>query len=295
LLLAVATAWCGSAATARNIYVNNQLGDDQFSGDRESIASKAGPTRSIGRALRLVLPGDRVVIANTGQPYREQLSISGRCLRGSERRPLVISGNGAVLDGTVTAQSGAWRHVSGDLFMLRPKRLAFQQLFRDGQPLGRVRLASHYDAPQALKPLEWSLTSGAIYLRTEEDRLPRSYGLRHAGLQTGITLHNTRHVVIEGLVIQGFQQDGVNAHELVRDCALRNVECRANGRSGLSASGVSRLRAEGCNLYDNGVVQARASGLATLELDGCDIQQTGDAPAYQAHDGKILIDGEPTP
>ena len=280
---------------ARNLYVNNLLGDDAFAGEREQPASGAGPVRSINRALRLVLPSDRVVIANTGQPYREQLSISGRCLRGSERNPLVITSDGAVLDGSVIAETGAWRHLQDDVFLLRPRRLAFQQLFRDGKPLDRVRLVSHLDAPQALKPLEWSLVGGALLFRAEENRLPRSYGLRHAGLQTGVTLHNTRHVVIEGLVIQGFQQDGVNAHELVRDCVLRNVQCRANGRSGLCAGGVSRLRAEGCNLYDNGEVQARASGLATLDLVGCDIQQSDDAPATQMQGGKILIDGQPAP
>ncbi|MEM6655336.1 MAG: right-handed parallel beta-helix repeat-containing protein [Planctomycetota bacterium] len=143
-----------------------------------------------------------------------------------------------------------------------------------------------------LPPLHWSLAGSAVRLHVEAGKLPRDYDLRHAGVQTGLTLYNTRHVVVDGFVFQGFQQDGVNAHELVRDCTLRNIECRANGRSGLSVGGSSRVGVENGKFYDNGRVQVRTEGVAKLALTGSDVDRAA-GPGY-SHGGRSLtVDGAP--
>lgn len=281
-----------SPTHARDIYVNNLAGSDDFSGFDQTGAGKSGPVRTINRAVQIASVGDRIVIAKTAEPYREQITIGG-CLKGTKKQPLVITSDGAVLDGSVVASPGAWRHLRGNVFSMRPHRLAYQQLFDEGRPLRRVRLTSTVGADLALQPLEWSLTANQILLSVEEGKLPESYNLRHAGLQTGITLYNTRNVVIEGLIIQGFQQDAINAHEMVKDCVVRNIECRANGRSGLSAGGVSRVTAIGCNFYDNGQTQVRVEGLAKLSLEACDIDKQANAPAFEQAGGELLIDGKP--
>ncbi|MEM9185854.1 MAG: right-handed parallel beta-helix repeat-containing protein [Planctomycetota bacterium] len=278
---------------ALELVVDNVAGSDDAPPESSASPRRAPPLRTINRALELARPGDQITVVNTGEPYREQLSIGGCRLRGNSLRPLVIVSDGAVLDGTVAAAPGAWRHVVGDVYAMRPRRLAYQQVFYAGAPLGRVRLASRVGADQTLKPLEWSLLAGELLLRTEATRLPESYGFRHAGLQTGITLHSTTRVEIEGLVIQGFQQDGVNAHNLVTDCVLRNVECRANGRSGLSVGGASRVRVEASNFYDNGRVQVRSERLARLELQGCEVAGNEGAPASESRGGVVLSDGQP--
>lgn len=293
LVCAVLFTALSTAATARELHVNNMLGDDRASGLAVESQSGDGPVARICRALELAAPGDRIVIANTGEPYREEVSFFGRNLRGREDRPLVISGNGAVLDGTVVAAQGAWRPVEGDVFSMRPRRLTYQQLFNEGQPLDRVRLASLSGVESALQPLQWAMAEGQIVMRVEKDRLPMAYSLRHAGLQTGLTLYNTRNVVIEDLVIQGFQQDGINAHELVRDCVLRRVECRANGRSGLSVGGVSRVRVEQGNFYDNGRVQVRTEGSSKVELQGCEVESSEGVLKYGLRGGLLLVDGQP--
>ena len=197
-------------------------------------------------------------------------------------------GNGALIDGTVLAAPGAWRHVAGSTFAFRPRRLTYQHLFLAGTPLSR----SDGNAPEAMEPLEWMLADGRIFFTTEDNRVPESYDLRHCGLQTGITLYNTQHVRIENLVIQGFQQDGVNAHELVSHCELVDLECRANGRSGLSVGGVSRVRVTRSNFYDNGQVQVRTEGLAALELLQCDVSDET-VPPFSAEGRSLLIDGKP--
>lgn len=287
-----AIALLPSIGLGRDIFVNNLAGNDRLSGLKQELAGNDGPVATIGKALKVAAPGDHVIVANTGEAYREQLSIFGCDLYGFEDRPLTISGNGATLDGTVTAAEGAWRHVEGDVFAMTPRRLTFQQLFKSGSPLRRVRLASATDVDQALQPLEWAMADREILLRVDNGRLPEQYELRHAGMQTGVTLYNTRHVVVEDFVVQGFQQDGVNAHSLVKDCVLRRIECRANGRSGLSVGGASRVQVVESGFYDNGRAQVRVEGYAKLTLDGCELDDTQDAAPYVLQNGGLTIDGE---
>jgi hypothetical protein len=282
---------CRSGYT-RDLYVNNVIGNDRISGLREEPSEQQGPVRSIQRALCIAQPGDHIHVAATDRPYREQISVSGPCLRGRADRPFVISGNGAVLDGTVVAEQGAWQHVAGDVFSLRPRRLTFQQLYLGATPAKRVRLVDFTDVDALLQPLQWALVSDAILFRVEKDQLPAAYNLRHAGLQTGITLYNTEHVRIENFVVQGFQQDGINAHEMVRDCVMTSVECRANGRSGISAGGISRITIQNSNLYDNGVAQLRVEGQARVTLENSDVAESPDSLRFDVEGGALTIDGK---
>ena len=272
-------------------YVNNLLGSDRATGLSAEPQAENGPVRTICAALARAGRADRIELANTGEPYREMIAMTGPHQSGLRGQPFVIDGNGAVLDGTVTAAPGAWKHVEGNVFALRPRRLTYQQLFSSGKPLPRTALYSKYEFSQ-LEPAEWALLNGRIYFRTEGNKIPEDYELRHTLLQTGITLYNVRHVRIQDLVIQGFQQDGINAHELVRDCELMDVDCRANGRAGLSVGGVSRVEALRCNFYDNGRVQVRTEGLAELKLFECDVDSSG-VPAFDSQGRSLIADGKP--
>jgi hypothetical protein len=281
-------------AIARDVFVNNIAGNDRFDGRNAVNEWGSGPVRSLDRALRLVDRGGRIVLANSDEPYREMISLSDVHHRGYPDQPLVISGNGATLDGTVTAAPGAWRYENDHIFSFRPRRLAYQQLFRDGQPLTHVRRASFLGSRIGLQPLEWTLLADRVALRVEDGRLPEQYALRHAGLQTGITLYNTQYVRIEDLIIQGFQQDGINAHELVTGCEFVRVECRANGRSGISVGGVSRVSITDSNCYDNGRTQLRVEGLARVTAERSDFgTEQAYVPRIEIRGlGKAMIDGE---
>ena len=48
-------------------------------------------------------------------------------------------------------------------------------------------------------------------------------------MQVGVTLYEVRHVIVRDLVIQGFQLDGVNAHDGVRETTLSALNCRGKG------------------------------------------------------------------
>ena len=71
-----------------------------------------GPVKTIGRALEIAVSSDRVVLANTGQSYRESVSLVGSRHGGAHARPLTIVGNGASV--SVLEQAGVAR---ADLFL----------------------------------------------------------------------------------------------------------------------------------------------------------------------------------
>src|SRR5437762_10801500 len=98
-----------SSALARDIFVNNVLGDDRRGGTMAAVGDEGtGPCRSIAKALRIAYPGDRIIVANTGQPYREGITVQGPRHSGLDRFPTIISGNGATLDGSMSLSDNVW-------------------------------------------------------------------------------------------------------------------------------------------------------------------------------------------
>ncbi len=202
LLLSFIITLLASPLAAREWYVNNALGNDALSGRLATLKGKDGPLKRIRVALCLATPGDQIYVAKTDEPYREELSIAGRCLRGLRDMPLVIDGGGATLDGTVIAEQGAWRHAAGDVFALRPRRLTYQQLFVAGKPLTRVLLASTMGIEQELKPLQWARRGADFGSHRSEPAArfvrppPRWPANRHHAVQhascAGAELHHPR-------------------------------------------------------------------------------------------------------
>jgi hypothetical protein len=275
-----------SSVAARDIFVNNVAGDDRRGGDSPSpLGGEMGPLRSISFALRAARKGDRIIVANTGQPYREYITLQGA--RNSGRRaeaPFVIEGNGAVLDGAYPIPANLWEHYRNDVFRFRPMRLAHQILFLNEKPAMRQQAALEAQQLPELAPLQWSLFRGQIYFRVEKDALPHQYNLSHTVLPAGITLYQVRHVVIRDLVIQGYQLDGVNAQDGVTDTTLIGLTCRGNGRSGISVGGASRVRVEASLVGNNGVAQVRAEGWSKTDIVNCDLVESTAPPVVREGD-----------
>lgn len=277
-------------ASARDIFVDNLNGDDRRGGRTpDSQGAAGGPCRTIAKALRIADPSDRIIIANTGTPYREAISIQGARHSGDSSFPFEIIGNGATLDGTVSLDGAKWEHEQGDVFRTRPAKMSFQQLFLDQRPITRKRSAD--SRPAQLAALEWSLSDGWIYFRTEKDRLPQAYNLSCCGEQTGITLYDVHDVIVSDLVVRGFHLDGVNAHDNVRRSDLIGLNCRENGRSGISVGGSSRIRIDSCNASANGVAQFRIEGYSIAQLVG-NAFNPATAPAILREGGRIIDEKE---
>jgi hypothetical protein len=294
LALALAPFLSASTATARDIYVNNLDGDDRFTGQYpQRMSDVTGPVRTIQRALRLATQGDRIVLENTGQPYRESISLVGSRLSGYSFRPLVIEGNGAILDGSASVPPGAWEHYRGNVFRFRPPRLAYQQLFYSDRPLARVDADPEADEPPELAPLQWCLHKGHIYFSTKHERTdrPEDYYLTYACKQTGITLFHVDRVAIVDLTVQGFQLDGISLHNSARGVIVAGVTCRGNGRSGITVAGASQARISACLIGDNGSAQ-----LLTLPCSETQIRDTAllsnTAPGWVDRGGRVYVEGK---
>ncbi len=270
----LAMLWLASIANvqARDLYVDNLLGDDHHDGTAAALSARnAGPLRTITQALRLANAGDRIVLAKTDEPYRESVTLCGARNSGNGVTPFVVEGNGATLEGAEPIPPTAWQHDRGDVFRFRPARCSHQQLFIDGLPAVRRYIDSALGRLPELKPREWCLRNGEIYFCVEQGKLPADYPLSCAGMSVGVTLYKAHDIVINDLVVQGFQLDGVNAHDGVEECLLSGLTCRGNGRAGVAVMGASRVELSGCLIGDNGAANCtpRASRLRRSRTVNC--------------------------
>jgi hypothetical protein len=286
-LLLVVVA-CPTAGLARDIYVDNVNGDDRTGGQSPGIqGEEGGPCRSISKALRIAQAGDRIVVANTGVPYRECLTLQGPQHSGSDNFPTHINGNGATLDGTMSLADAKWEYFRGETFRTRPARMSHQQLFIDDQPATRKQPAAG-QTPE-LGPLEWCLVDGWLYFNCGKDRLPQSHNLACCLHSAGVTLYNVHDVIVENLNIRGFFLDGVNCHDNVVRSDLLGLTSSYNGRSGISVGGASRVRIDSCTAAGNGVAQIRTEGYCVVMLVDNKLDATS-APAVVKEGGKVVED-----
>jgi hypothetical protein len=275
-----------SAASARDIFVDNVIGDDRRAGTSSAIVGEGGgPCRSIAKALRVAQPGDRVIIAKTPEPYREGITIQGPRHSGSDRFPLFIVGNGATLDGTMPLTDAQWEYVGNNTFRTHPAHMSYQQLFINNQPVIRKQPAP--GRPPHLGPHEWCLQDGWIYFGTDKGKLPPDYNLSCCGEQVGITLYEVHDVVIEDLNLRGFWLDGVNCHDNVRRTDLVRLTTTNNGRSGISVGGASRVRIDTCTSSGNGAAQVRTEGFCAVRMVDNQLDETT-APAISREGGQVV-------
>lgn len=276
---------------AADVFVDNIGGDDLHDGSQALSTGGAGPVRTLRKALLVARPGDRIVLANTGEPYRESIALSSGKHSGTPRAPFTIDGQGAVLEGAEPVPPRAWEHWRGDVFRFRPSRISFQQLFLDGRPAARRTIApGEHHWPQ-IGPLEWFRRDAYIYYRVEPDRLPDDYALASSARQTGITLYHVHDVMIVNLVVQGFRLDGINANDGVRDCVLSEVTCRGNGRCGIAVGGTSQIGIGNSLLGDNGEAQLRVEGYSAVRIEESQLLDNT-APAIFRRGGELMIDGQ---
>ncbi len=281
------------SAAGRDVFVSNTSGDDLNTGTAmRPLGPRGGPVRTISKAVRLARPSDRIVLDNTGKPYRETVSLVGSHNSGGVLGPLVIEGRGALLDGTVPIPAQAWQQHDGDVYVYQPRRMGHQQLFLAGRQAERLPAVPSDASLPRLEPLQWCYWRGKIYFCTEPLRHPDDYEPSCCGLQTGITLYYVRDVLIRDLGVQGFALDGVAVHDVVRDTRLERVSARANGDSGLSVRGASWVELDQCTLADNGRAQLRIEGPARVWLYRCRLLDES-APAIWRKGGEIFRSPEP--
>jgi hypothetical protein len=187
-------------------------------------------------------------------------------------------------------EPAAWEHVEGDVFRFRPARSSYYQLFLDGLPVQRARTTGRPLVRPPLGPLQWALFDAHVYFQVERNRWPSSYALTGSHHRVGITLYEVRNVVIRNLTVQGFQLDGVNAHDKAAGCRFVQLTTRGNGRSGISVGGASRVRVEACLSGNNAAAQLRTEGHSHTAVVDTDLVPNS-APRWVVAGGTLWVDG----
>jgi hypothetical protein len=275
-------------AVADTIYVDNVLGDDLHEGTEPDSSGRDGPVRTLDKALRISNPGDHIVLAATGEPYRESIGLSAAQHCGNAISPFIIDGQGAILEGADPVPYAAWENFAGPVFRFRPTRTSYQHLFLDGKPAVERKILPGETRLPELEPLEWYRRGAYIYFRVDPDKLPRDYNLSCSARQTGITLYHVHDVVVMNLVVQGFRLDGLNVNDGVTRCEVLDITSRGNGRSGITVAGSSKARIEGCLVGDNGEQQLLVEGPSTTLVEQCDLL-ANTAPAVTNRGARLTI------
>jgi hypothetical protein len=229
-------------------------------------------------------------MAGTGQPYRESVTLSGGRHNGTPSAPFILAGNGAVLEGSRFVPHNAWQHYRDDVYRFRPVHSAFAQLFLDGPPAVRRYLDNNDGRLPKLEPREWCLADRDIYFRVDVGKLPEDYRLTFAALTVGVTLYEVHDVLIENLTVQGFQLDGLNAHDCASSCTLVGVMARGNGRAGIAIGGASKVEIDECLVSDNGAAQILTSGPSITAIEDSEIDAAS-APGIVRREGRVFVDG----
>ena len=267
VITCVLLGWLAPDARAETYYVNNMSGSDLNNGLVDANqGAQVGPLKTIGGALKRAHRGDRIELANTGQPYCECITLQGGRHSGYLSLPFIIEGNGATLNGTAPVPFDRWQTIGEDLYWFAPKRRGYQSLFVEGELASRVAVENFPAQPFQADPGNWFPLDGGIAYVSQKGMLPMADNVRFAEHRVGITLYDVERVVIRGLNVVGFQLDGINAHDNAMDCVLTDVACVGNGRSGVSVGGASRVRLFDCELVENGETQLNTEGWSTTRL-----------------------------
>ena len=284
-----------SQSLARDIFVNNQGGDDRLEGRSETPAALLGPVKSIRKAMLLAEPGDRVVLTNTGtavsrndQPFqRPALGLRPQpavCHRRPRRRARWLG-------------SRAGRRLEklpvGRVFRFRPSAHELPAIVsrRSAARASAGRAGKWRSCPSSSRLSGRWQTAGFTSGRKTASCRPTT-GSAYCRLQTGITLYHVHDVVITNLTVEGFQLDGINAFDGTRDCRLVQVVARGNGRSGVTIAGCSHLEVLGSLVGDNGWAQLLIEELALASVRDTPLLDNTAPPIVQ-HGGRIFIDGQP--
>ncbi len=118
----IVTGGLGNCLVAEELQVDNVRGSDFQT--RDGAIELRGPFRTLQKAIQMARIGDTINVKNTGEPYRETVSLSGNRAVANRRFPLVIEGNGAVFDGTQELGFNDWESLGVIFLNSRFSRLA---------------------------------------------------------------------------------------------------------------------------------------------------------------------------
>jgi len=246
------------------------MGDDRFMGQSRQIhTGLQGPLKTLQKAVRIAKPGDRILVEPTGVPFHEEVIISG-VTRPSPTQdyPIVLEGNGAMLDGLVGVDPLLSRHMGGGLHrfetQLGPTHTS-DLLFIDGKPgvLGTNRLPTGRPRLDAGQFAPWN--GWLTYQVGGDDYLDR-HSFAVSRMNVGLTIYRSNYWIVRNLDFRGYRLDGVRIHGPVEGLQFQNCRFLYNGRAGIAAKGLTDAVVSDSESIGNAKAAAVSRNLTRLGL-----------------------------
>ncbi len=223
LVLPALLAILSGSVYGNDFFVNNKTGNDSASGSTEHDAFL-----TLAKAAPLLAAGDRLVIANTGTPYNETLSLRKN---GAPGKPIIIEGNGSVLSGLGKLDKDKWQPKSDGVFFYGLPKAAHLNRFVFGPGLHRYPAAAKADS---LGENSYFCDNTGLYFRPAAGKTPADYDLCTMLRGEGVSINNAGYIVCRNLVCEYFANDGFNAHGHCSGLVFENIVGRHNGDDGFS-------------------------------------------------------------
>lgn len=257
----------GQAASGRNLYVNSFSGSDSADGLAQELSGGSGPVASIRKAITLARPGDTIFLDPQGSPYSEQILFADK--RGDASAPIILDGQGSVVNGSVPIRAEEWEEVAAGLFKstiipqvychkANPAYVGRFFFVWEGkiQRMGRSLKGSNtpYKAPKDLVPGEWTYVAEevAFYIKLPEGVALETAPIRVPKIVSGVQITgDCHHLVIRNLTVKHVINDGfalttgTNKASKVRNIRFENIAAEECGDDGLSAHGDCEVFVDG--------------------------------------------------
>jgi hypothetical protein len=235
LLFSVLRISSAAAEVGGTVYLNNVKGSDQFDGSSALVgADEVGPVASIAHACEILKPCGKLIIANTGLPYRGTLLLSAK--GGTPETPLIVEGNNATLEGLVLAKPSDWTiEKDGTLSMMWP-----------GPEVGFLVVTN--GAPPVFARSLQDIQPGEIYYNKSQSgphpgyyRLPADKRVEDLKLEVdtggygcGVQIIDASNIIVRNLKCRYFENDGFNLQGECEGVRFEHIEAYLNGDQGFS-------------------------------------------------------------
>lgn len=243
----------------REVYVNNESGDDAATG-----LSKDKAVRTLAKGVSLLRPGDTLHLAVTKLPYRETLRL-GDDFGGVQGKPITIEGHGATITGCDPLRLEGWAETDTPGLYKSVKFLSELEEFTDESKLMRVYFMFDgvmqmmgrsskgkkpaFPAPTALKAGEWTYVAGekAFYIKVAGKLADAKVEAPYR--RNGVTIRSPKvactHLVVKDLIACHVLNDGWNLHGTTKDILLKNIAAYGCGDDGISPHDTCEVEIDG--------------------------------------------------
>jgi len=263
-----------TVSAAADVYVDNINGLDSCDGSTDTKgAGSVGPVASLERANALLKPGARLILCNTGTPYRGSINLTRK--GGTPTAPLVVEGNGATIEGLQETKPAQWERVSEDIVFIKWEAPWGFFVVADGATPKWGKSATELQPGESFG--DYNQHRG--YFRLPAGRSIDQVKLEIAtgGFGSGVLIYDASHIVVRNLRCQYFWNDGFNYGGESEDIRFESIEACYNGDEGASSHGNVSACIVDAKLHhnDNGVADTGFSRTTYYRLQAHDNRQMG--------------------